>query len=83
MTKVILLFLLIFSLSNISFATKKKADLLVYHCTIYTVDASFSTAEAMVIKDGKILAVGKKAVLEKSYEFKERLDAKGKFMTGQ
>ena len=80
MTKVILLFLLIFSLSNISFATKKKADLLVYHCTIYTVDASFSTAEAMVIKDGKILAVGKKTALEKSYEVKERLDAKGKFI---
>ena len=80
MTKVILLFLLLFSLSNSSFATKQKADLLVYHCTIYTVDASFSTAEAMVIKDGKILALGKKAVLEKSYEFKERLDAKGKFI---
>ena len=80
MTKVIHLFLLIFSLSNSSFATKQKADLLVYHCTIYTVDASFSTAEAMVIKDGKILAVGKMAALEKSYEFKERLDAKGKFI---
>jgi len=80
MTKVILLFLLLFSLSNSSFATKQKADLLVYHCTIYTVDASFSTAEAMVIKDGKILAVGKKAALEKSYEVKERLDAKGKFI---
>ena len=80
MTKVILLFLLIFSLSNSSFATKQKADLLVYHCTIYTVDASFSTAEAMVIKDGKILAVGKKTALEKSYEVKERLDAKGKFI---
>ena len=80
MTKVILQFLLLFSLSNSSFATKQKADLLVYHCTIYTVDASFSTAEAMVIKDGKILAVGKKAALEKSYEVKERLDAKGKFI---
>ena len=34
----------------------------------------------MVIKDGKILAVGKKAALEKSYEVKERLDAKGKFI---
>ena len=80
MTKVILLFLLIFSLSKSSFATKQKADLLVYHCTIYTVDASFSTAEAMVIKDGKILAVGKRAALEKSYEVKEKLDAKGKFI---
>ena len=80
MRKIIFLFLLIFSLSKSSFATKQKADLLVYHCTIYTVDVSFSTAEAMVIKDGKILAVGKKAALEKSYEVKERLDAKGKFI---
>lgn len=80
MRKITLLFLLIFSLSKSSFATKQKADLLVYHCTIYTVDASFSTAEAMVIKDGKILAVGKKAALEKSYEVKERLDAKDKFI---
>ena len=80
MRKIILLFLIIFSLSKSSFATKQKVDLLVYHCTIYTVDASFSTAEAMVIKDGKILAVGKRAALEKSYEVKEKLDAKGKFI---
>jgi len=58
----------------------QKADLLVYNATIYTVDSTFSTAEAMVIKDGKILATGKTAELEKQYEAREKLDAGGKFI---
>ncbi len=59
---------------------KKQADLLVYNATIYTVDSSFSTAEAMVVSDGKILATGKTADLEKEFDSKERLDAQGKFI---
>jgi len=59
---------------------KEKADLLVYNATIYTVDSSFSTAEAMAIKDGKILATGQTAELEKAYDYKEKLDAEGKFI---
>ncbi|MBL0274253.1 MAG: amidohydrolase [Chitinophagaceae bacterium] len=59
---------------------KQKADLLVYHATIYTVDAEFSTAEALAIKDGKIVAVGKTADLEKVYDFREKLDGEGKFI---
>ena len=64
----------------VSCSQKKKADLLVYNATIYTVDSSFSTAEAMVIADGKILATGKMADLEKEYDAKEKLDAIGKFI---
>ncbi len=64
----------------VSCNTKKKADLLVYNATIYTVDSTFSTAEAMAVKDGKILAVGKTADLEKEYESKEKIDALGKFI---
>lgn len=59
---------------------KEKADLLVYNATIYTVDSSFSTAEAMAIKDGKIVATGKTADLENEYDYKEKLDAEGKFI---
>jgi predicted amidohydrolase YtcJ len=59
---------------------KEKADLLVYNATIYTVDSSFSTAEAMAIKDGKIVATGKTADLENKYDYKEKLDAEGKFV---
>ena len=54
---------------------KEKADLLVYNATIYTVDSSFSTAEAMVVKDGKIIATGKMADLEETYSAKEKIDA--------
>jgi predicted amidohydrolase YtcJ len=63
-----------------SCSATEKIDLLVYNATIYTVDSSFSIAEAMAIKDGKILAVGKTADLEKKYESKEKLDAEGKFI---
>lgn len=59
---------------------KENADLLVYNATIYTVDSSFSTAEAMVVKDGKILATGTRAALEKKYKATETLDAGGKFI---
>ncbi len=59
---------------------KPSADLLLYNGTIYTVDSSFSKAEAMLIKDGKILAVGNKADLENKYAIKEKLDARGKFI---
>lgn len=79
MKRITLLF--IFTLAfTCSFAVKKDADLLVYHCTIYTVDAAFTTAEAMVISEGKIIATGKKNDLEKEYNCKEKLDAQGKFI---
>ncbi len=37
---------------------KEKADLIVYNGNIYTVDAEFSKASAMAVKDGLILAIG-------------------------
>ncbi len=57
-----------------------KADLLVYNAVIYTVDSSFSKVEAMVIRDGKILATGKTDELKNKYDAKENLDAGGKFI---
>ena len=72
--------LALLAISLFSCTHKEKADLLVYNATIYTVDSSFSTAEAMAIKDGKILAVGKIADLESAFEAKEKLDAEGKFI---
>ena len=54
---------------------KQQADLLVHNATIYTVDSTFSTVEAMVIKEGKILATGKVSDLEKEFDAKEKLDA--------
>lgn len=59
---------------------KEPVDLFVYNASIYTVDSSFSITEAMVINDGKIVATGTRADLEKKYEAEEILDAQGKFI---
>lgn len=60
--------------------SKTPADLLVFNATIYTVDSTFSTAEAMAIRDGKIIAVGKTADLREQYDAKDTLNAEGKFI---
>ncbi|MDQ3049009.1 MAG: amidohydrolase family protein, partial [Bacteroidota bacterium] len=61
-----------------SCSQKQKADLIIHNAVVYTVDSSFSTAEAFAIKDGKFLAIGSsKEILEK-YEAAEISDAGGK-----
>jgi predicted amidohydrolase YtcJ len=64
----------------ISCKQKEKIDLLVYNATIYTVDSSFSIAEAIAITDGKIVETGKTADLQSKYEAKESIDAEKKFI---
>jgi predicted amidohydrolase YtcJ len=64
----------------LSCSSETKVDLLVYNAVIYTVDSSFSTAEAMAVSKGKIVEVGKTADLQNKYEAQENLDAKGKFI---
>ena len=59
-------------------AQKQAADLLLYNGKIYTVDANFSIASAMAIKDGKVLAVGDSKTLLAQYQPKEKLDAQGR-----
>jgi predicted amidohydrolase YtcJ len=61
-------------------AQQKTADLFVYNARIYTVDASFSKTEAMVVANGKIIATGKTALLRKTYKCKEEYNANGKFI---
>lgn len=56
---------------------KIPADLLIKNATIYTVDKDFSTANALVVKDGKILEIGLKPELELKYDIKVTYDAKG------
>ncbi len=36
----------------------QKADLIVYNAKVYTVNDNFDIAQAMAVKDGKILALG-------------------------
>ncbi|SKB63178.1 amidohydrolase [Daejeonella lutea] len=60
-----------------SCASQQKADLIVHNALVYTVDDSFSVAEAFAIKDGKIIEVGTSAELLKKYSG-EKIDAEGK-----
>lgn len=59
---------------------KQKIDLLVFNATIYTVDSAFGKVEAIAVKDGKIVAIGKTDSLQNLFEAKEKLDAGGKFI---
>ncbi len=68
----------LFLISLFSCKLREKTTLLVHHATIYTVDETFSTAEAMAIRDGKIIAIGSNDDLLKKYEGEETLDAGGK-----
>lgn len=58
--------------------SSEKADLVVYNAKIYTVNENFDIVEAMAIKDGKILALGKSEDIRKQYPAKEELNAEGK-----
>lgn len=70
--------LLCIAISTLFFACNdKKADLVVYNAKIYTVNEAFDVMEAMAIKDGKILALGKSSDIRKAYSAKEESDAKG------
>ncbi|WP_127139100.1 amidohydrolase [Flagellimonas oceanensis] len=61
-----------------SCATKEEVDLIVTNANIYTVDADFSKASSMAIKDGKFVAVGETGEISKKYNAQENLDAQGR-----
>lgn len=58
--------------------TGQKADLLVYNAKIYTVNGGFDIAQAMAVKDGKILALGTNDELKAAYRATTTFDAEGK-----
>ncbi len=71
--------LLLFAISLLfACSTKKQADLLIFNARIYTVDSSFTQAEAMAVKDGKIVGIGTTDALQQEFEAKEKVDAEGK-----
>ena len=61
-------------------AKREAVDLLVTNATVYTVDSTFSKAEAFAVKDGKFVAVGTAADLKTRYSAKQEVDAKGQFI---
>ena len=57
-----------------------KADLILYNARVYTVDDNFSIAEAIAIRDGKILAVGKNLEIMDRFEAKKEIDLRGQYV---
>jgi len=65
--------------SFISCTVKEKADLIIKNATIYTVDTTFSIAKAIVVADGKIIAIGGDELVNK-YSAGQVLDVEGAFV---
>ena len=72
----IIVYLFLISVSSCKF--RQKADMIVHNAKIYTVDEKFSVAEAMAVRDGKIIAIGKNDDILKEYESDMMKDAGGK-----
>lgn len=71
--------LVTFILCLFSCTMKQKADLIIHNATIYPVNDAFSTAAALAIRDGKILAIGGDEILA-GFEAGQVIDAKGAFV---
>jgi predicted amidohydrolase YtcJ len=74
------LFFFFTSISLLSCTQPISVDLIVHNAHIYTVDSSFSTAEAMVINEGKLLEVGSNVEIKRKYKGAKELDVKGNFV---
>jgi predicted amidohydrolase YtcJ len=72
--------LLSFIIVALSCTEKIKVHLVVHNAVIYTVDSSFSKAQAMAIKDGRIIATGTTSTILQQFDAKQELDAGGKFI---
>lgn len=72
-------------LSTISLLTscnfkRQEADLVIYNAIIYTMDEGNSVQEAIAIKDGKILALGKDRDILNNFRYTESIDARKQFI---
>jgi len=70
-------FLFLGILFAITSCSSSKVDTIIHHAVIYTVDSAFTVAEAMAVKDGKIVAVGKNEEIMGTYTATDNIDAKG------
>ncbi|MBX2827478.1 MAG: amidohydrolase family protein [Flavobacteriaceae bacterium] len=70
-------FFLLLLIALTSCGQKEAVDFIITNATIYTVDDAFNRAEAMAIKDGKIVKVGAASEIESAYSG-NRMDANGK-----
>ncbi|WP_124981155.1 amidohydrolase [Nonlabens xiamenensis] len=59
---------------------QEKVDLIVTNANIYTVDEAFSQAEALAIRDGKVVALGSSIDMLADFESKDIIDAQGQYI---
>ncbi|RYY38263.1 MAG: amidohydrolase [Chitinophagaceae bacterium] len=59
-------------------AQKTKADLLLFNARIYTADSAFSTASALAVTEGRIVAVGASNDLLARFDPKKKVNAQGR-----
>ncbi|RYY18904.1 MAG: amidohydrolase, partial [Chitinophagaceae bacterium] len=60
--------------------SKTSADLILHNGVIYTVDSGFTVAQAMAVKDGKLLAAGSNEDILNEYESTNTTDLRGQFV---
>ena len=68
------------TLGFFSCSTRETADLIIHNAVIYTVDEAFSQAEAMAIKDGKILATGTSEEILNKFKAEQVTDLESAFV---
>ncbi len=71
---------IIFSLALHCCTNKIQVDKIIHNGTIYTIDETFSTAEAMAIKDGAIMESGKEEIILGKYTAADIIDLEGGFV---
>ncbi len=77
MQRLILLLTIILCI-QFSLIAQTKVDLLLFNGTIYIVDSTMSTAEAMVVNQGKVLETGTNQNIKQKYSATEIIDLHGK-----
>ncbi|WP_412759681.1 amidohydrolase [Maribacter sp.] len=60
---------------------KEKVDLVIFNAKVYTVDDSFSEAQAFAVQDGKFIAVGTTEEIRDVYTSDQLIDADGRAIT--
>ncbi len=60
---------------------KEKVDLVIFNAKVYTVDDSFSEAQAFAVQDGKFIAVGTTEEIRDVYTSDQLIDADGRTIT--
>lgn len=80
MRKISFFFSFLIVVTSSACTNNEKVDLILKNANIYTVDSAFSKAEALAIKQGKIVAVGTNNEITAKYTASQTIDLNGKFV---